>query len=183
MIFVTTCGAADNVTHGNEEKPSMIHNYNMNDCDKVDQRIAYYGFYNRRFQKRWKKIFFWIIEISVSNAFAIFKLVNADKKFTLKDFKDKLIGQLVEKASAIMPITDKEDVPRKRGRKPTKPLERLEGSKHIIARHKLARRCKWCSKPGAVKRTHYFCDGSSDKSHLCIDGRFLNYHKQSKLPD
>ena len=59
-----------NVTVKGKQKPAVIHSYNfsMNGCDRADQMVGYYGLQTRKSKKWWKKIFYWILEVTCSNA-------------------------------------------------------------------------------------------------------------------
>jgi hypothetical protein len=64
-------------------KPAVLHAYNMsmNECDRVDQSVSYYGNYDRKTVKWWKRIFYWLLEICQANAYILHSLTrNEDKK-------------------------------------------------------------------------------------------------------
>jgi len=56
------------------EKPSVIANYmkNMDGVDTADQYCVTYCFL-RRTLKWWKKLFFWFLEVSIINAYVLYK--------------------------------------------------------------------------------------------------------------
>ena len=58
------------------QKPTMVHqyNYNMNGCDRVDQYLSYYGQISRGITKWWKRIFFWLLEVTQCNAHILYQI-------------------------------------------------------------------------------------------------------------
>jgi len=55
-------------------KPKLIEEYNMNmhGVDRADQMVAYYGF-SRKTMKWWLKAFFYLFQVSLGNAYQIYK--------------------------------------------------------------------------------------------------------------
>ena len=108
-VYVTsTKGKVENVTVKGKQKPAVIHSYNfsMNGCDRADQMVGYYGLQTRKSKKWWKKIFYWILEITCSNAYILCQLSqeNERKKYKgLKIFKLRLIDELCEFAATLAP--------------------------------------------------------------------------------
>lgn len=88
-------------------KPDIIHDYNfsMNGCDRSDQMLSYYNNFNRRTVKWWKRLFMWCIEITQVNAFILHCLTRYEgsRPLSLKQFKDKLIHQLINEAATCVP--------------------------------------------------------------------------------
>ena len=79
MAWTDSCNDSITVkgkTGGTREKPSMVCDYNnfMNGCDRTDQAIGYYGLHSRRSRKWWKRFFFWALEITINNAYILFKM-------------------------------------------------------------------------------------------------------------
>ena len=54
----------------------MIHDYNlyMIGVDKLDQLMRYYSFFHKSV-KWWRKVFFWVVEVAVVNAYIIYKVL------------------------------------------------------------------------------------------------------------
>ena len=52
--------------------------------------------------KWWKRIFYWVLELSQVNAYILYSLVN-QKQCTFKNFKQQLVISLCEKASLYTP--------------------------------------------------------------------------------
>ena len=81
-------------------KPVMIHDYNiyMLGVDKLDQLMSYYGFLHKSI-RWWRKIFFWILEVAVINAYIIYKslaLQRGERPMSHLAFRRKLILSLSE---------------------------------------------------------------------------------------
>ena len=76
--------------HGETEqvlKPRCIIEYNqhMSEVDRLDQMISYYPF-TRKTMKWPKKVFFYLLEISLYNSFVLYKAKNSQTKLTLRSF-------------------------------------------------------------------------------------------------
>ena len=96
--------------HGNSEvrvqrhaqeltKPSTIWEYNkyMGGVDKCDQYLSYYTV-SRRSMKLWKKVFFWLLELCITNSMCIYFRKNPDfvKKWNShKKYEEALVHMLV----------------------------------------------------------------------------------------
>ena len=154
-------------------KPSIVHTYNqfMSGCDRADQLLQYYGHHNRRSSKWWKKIFFWILEVTMLNAYIIFKSTRERpmksyrmKSLTFLNFKKNLVTQLTEKAAR---LSGGEVVTRKKVGRPSKDsaMDKLKPGSHLVAIGTLAR-CQQCSTPQSVHRTKYFCTTCPSQPHL-----------------
>ena len=94
-------------TKADVQKPTVVHDYNLhiNGCDRMDQSLTYYGQYNRKTVKCWKKIFHWSLEVAQCNAHILFNLSRpvGTKPISLSSFKDMLIEQLIAAAAEITP--------------------------------------------------------------------------------
>ena len=181
VVVVSTKGVVGDVVvnrkGGVVSIPAVIeeYNHNMNGCDKIDQMITYYGHFQRKTKKWWKRIFHWLLGIIQVNSYIIFKLANNNAKLSLKKFQQATATQLLEKAA---PLADDAPVRRSVGRPPANPVERLESNKHLIDWVKNDRSCKVCSGPGNRKRTNFVCTGCSDRPHLHPKGCFKAYHSK-----
>lgn len=71
-------GATEEVT-----KPVAVLNYTakMGGVDRADHYCASYNF-SRKSKKWWHKIFFWILEVCIVNAYLLFNLVQEKKRAT-----------------------------------------------------------------------------------------------------
>ena len=63
-----------------QEKPTAVHTYNqnMNGVDISDQYTATYPF-TRKTIKWWRKVFFWLIDLCVTNSYAVYKEMEQDR--------------------------------------------------------------------------------------------------------
>lgn len=181
MIVVTTKGKVGDVQvsrkGGIVSIPEVVDDYNqsMNGCDKVDQMVNYYGHYQRKTTKWWKRIFYWLIEVAQINAFIIYKLSNDLPKLTLKEYKLAIVKQLLDKVA----VADDCAEPRRSvGRPSSNPLERLQGNKHLVDYVSEDRNCVVCSTTVKRKRSQYICIGCSDRPHLCAKNCFRKYHTE-----
>ena len=61
-------------------KPQVVHHYNqsMNSVDIADQCNVYYSFI-RRSKKWWRKVFFWLFEVTVVNSYTLYKIMSPQK--------------------------------------------------------------------------------------------------------
>ena len=61
-------------------KPQVVHHYNqsMNGVDIADQCNVYYSFI-RRSKKWWRKVFFWLFEVTVVNSYTLYKIMSPQK--------------------------------------------------------------------------------------------------------
>ena len=166
------------------EKPNCIVDYNkhMSGVDLLDQIIAYYPC-TRRTLKWTKKVFFYLMEISVHNSFILYKEKSTTKSFkTLYKFSMELISQLCLRPNE--QSSDDDDA----GAPPSKaprcdPEDRLRGG---FKRHEIAlfpatekkkcpqRGCRVCLKHGNRKDTRYYCLHCGVP--LCIIPCFKLYH-------
>ena len=86
--------------HGETEqimKPLCIIEYNqyMSGVDRLDQMISYYPF-TRKTMKWPKKVFFYLLEVSLWNSFVIYKAKNPQAKLNLRSFHLKVIEKLCQ---------------------------------------------------------------------------------------
>ena len=61
-------------------KPQVVHHYNqsMNKVDIADQCNVYYSFI-RRSKKWWRKVFFWLFEVTVVISYTLYKIMSPQK--------------------------------------------------------------------------------------------------------
>ena len=76
LIMVSSCGSAQLVTIAtrceNVSKLAVVNSYNhsMNGVDVADQLTVYYSFVGKT-RKWWRKIFFYLLEVSVVNSYLL----------------------------------------------------------------------------------------------------------------
>ena len=59
---------------GETQKPLVVQRYNqsMNGVDRADQNSVYYSFI-RKSRKWWRKLFFWLIEVTTVNSYILYQ--------------------------------------------------------------------------------------------------------------
>ena len=177
--------------HGETEqimKPLCIIEYNqyMSGVDRLDQMISYYPF-TRKTMKWPKKVFFYLLEVSLWNSFVIYKAKNPQAKLNLRSFHLKVIEKLCQISNYdSSSSSDDEAPPAKVPRNDS--IERLRGG---FQRHQQAvfpatdkkkfpqRRCRVCQKNGIRKDTRVFC--KKCKVPLCPKTCFSVYHSRKSF--
>ena len=161
-----------------KQKPEVIQDYNdyMDGVDRLDQLMAYYSFLHKSV-KWWRKIFFWLLEVTVVNSYIIYKeamKAKSRKSLPHKRFRKAVLNTLVEPMRTSGSTT--------RTRNPLN-LERLRPQKHILAKGVKRRDCVVCSKRdgGGRHLTMYFCDNCRSKPSMCPAGCFTKYHTCKKF--
>ncbi|GFO32328.1 PiggyBac transposable element-derived protein 4 [Plakobranchus ocellatus] len=161
-------------------KPSCIDHYNqcMNGCDRADQQIQYYGLQKRKSYKWWKKIFHFLIEITIVNSSIIFNHLQSaqqnQKKIPLACYKDLLIQQLMDATAEDTQRT--REVPL-----PVAVAQRLAPETHFQETMQVDRNCRVCSTPQKRKRTRTVCSVCPGKPYLCKKDCFRIWHTRQNL--
>ena len=77
-----------NPTRAAVNKPVLVHSYNqsMSGVDFADQFSAYYKFV-RRTLKWWRKLMFWLLEVSIVNSYLLYKRVHRGRCLSHIDFR------------------------------------------------------------------------------------------------
>ena len=143
--------------------------------DRLDQKMAYYSFLHKSV-KWWRKVFFWLLEVTVINGYIVYKeaMKNKGKKFVPQMmFRKMILNSLAEPMRTSTATT--------RTRNPLN-LERLRPQKHTLAKGKMRRDCVVCSKRDGSGRhlTVYYCHSCHDKPSMCPAGCFTKYHTKRK---
>lgn len=159
---------------GNEKmKPEMIQDYNLNmlGVDKLDQLMSYYSFLHKTV-KWWRKVFFWLLEVAVINAYIIYKMLavqRGEKPMTHLAFRRHLVLSLSEPIRSSV-------VPRRRsGTRVSDSVERLRPTQHFLQKGVKRRDCVVCSnrEEGGVRHlTQYYCGTCSEQPAMCPSGCF-----------
>ena len=81
------------------QKPKMIEEYNsyMGGVDKSDQLLSYYGF-DHRSVKWWKRVAFHLLDLSIVNAYVMYRQSKQEHYLTHEQFRIKLSKDLLLKA-------------------------------------------------------------------------------------
>jgi len=77
------------------KKPEIVSNYNASKfgIDKLDQVLAYYSF-DRKTNKWWKNIFFYVLDVSLSNACVIYRQSHRNTSYL--NFRIEVIRGLLQ---------------------------------------------------------------------------------------
>ena len=102
-ILISSMSSAETVAihrrHSSQpivDKPVVAHqyNHNMNGVDKADQNSVYNHF-TCRSAKWWRKLFFWLLEVSIVNSYLLFKQLSPTTVPHLH-FRRKVVEGLME---------------------------------------------------------------------------------------
>ena len=161
-------------------KPQVVHHYNqsMNGVDIADQCCVYYSFI-RKSKKWWRKVFFWLLEVTVVNSYTLHKIVSP-QKLTHLEYRQRTLEALAMRHICSAPPRPGPGRPRKRPRQSSSgDPERLNGRPHFLAKRQ-SRECVVCSDPasGERHRTLYYCKTCSSQPSLCPDTCFELYHTE-----
>ena len=164
-----------------KDKPLVVADYNqyMLGVDKLDQLTSYYSFLHRSV-KWWRKVFFWLLEVSVVNSYVIYK-EGCEKRGVKQLTHINHCRALVEKLSEVIRINRKDEL----GVRSYISLERLQPIRHFIKKG-IKRRdgCVVCSsrqQGGTRHLTPYFCETCSLQPALCPGECSKIYHIQNHL--
>ncbi|XP_054718570.1 piggyBac transposable element-derived protein 4-like [Uloborus diversus] len=149
---------------GNNSKPEIIKDYNenMGFVDLSDRMANSYTF-GRRSLKWTKKLFFHLLDLSVLNAYILYKLNHPQEKH--KDFRMKLIRQMIAANGSKL----EKKVER------VNKFPRLDMMSHWSSDEKKRRRCGMCAKKNIQKRSTIVCKACNVA--LCVDQNcFEEYH-------
>ncbi|XP_035824731.1 piggyBac transposable element-derived protein 4-like [Aplysia californica] len=156
---------------GEASKPAMVVEYNqaMNGFDAADQNISYYGVHECRSKKWWKKIIFWLLEITQVNAHILYTLAHPnDKRVELRKFKSTLVEEMEFNITLNNNVDPAKSVSCERFVTSKMPLIHYDGRDG---------NCVACSGPGGGrKRTVFVCSGRSDRPFLHPKNCFYKYH-------
>lgn len=159
-------------------KPTMICKYNqsMGGVDIADQYISSYAF-TRKSVKWWRKVFFWLLETAIVNAYLLYNMNQGQGKERQRKFRKDLVRGLVGNVRNS----------KKRGRpSDIQDDERLNGKLHVLDILPYAKDCCVCSDRGVGgtrKRTKYCCKTCTSNPVMCVEKCFEKYHTSKKLKD
>lgn len=156
-------------------KPDIVLDYtqHMGAVDRSEHFISSYKFL-RKARKSYRKMFFWLLEVSIINSYLLYKNVQEAKgkiPTTHFEFRYSLVNSLVKEKVA-QPQPNK-----KMGRQPQGPPEqRLDGKQHFLGRRPRGTRCVVCYKHGIRRESIYFCKTCSNTPNLHPEDCFEAYH-------
>ena len=138
--------------------------------DKIDQMMSYYSFV-RKSIKWWRKVFFWLLDMSVVNSFIIYRHIISGRSNTQLqeahlNFRRSIIDDLVKPLVTISPPP-----------RITNTLQRLNSRPHFPKKMTKRRDCVVCSDRDIQRHlTQFICETCEDQPALCPDNCFKRYH-------
>lgn len=179
VVVVSTACSAEMVTVSNTEKPSAvnIYNHNMNGVDIADQYCISYPF-TRKTLKWWRKVFFWLLDLCVTNSYALYReQEQSPKPKPHLTYRRMIVEALASRYMSTAPPRRQVGRPRKRCHPESGTLERLSGKLHLLGKRE-QRRCVVCGVSGSGERHRsiYYCKTCPDNPTLCPVGCFERYH-------
>ena len=185
VIMVSTEASAEMVTVQSSNshippttKPAAVntYNHNMNGVDMADQLGVYYSF-QRKTVKWWRKLVFWLLEVTVVNSYNVYR-TTVTIPTTHLNYRRLLVESLAGRVITTAPPRPLVGRPRKRSHPDTPDPERLNRQLHLIARWDRQRDCIVCSRQSAGERRHTYYYGKTCKDNptLYPDTCFKHYH-------
>ena len=155
-------------------KPECVHDYNnsMNGVDRSDQYSVSYPFV-RKTRKWWRKLFFYLLEVSVVNSYIIYREVT-QKKITHLQFRRSIVESL-----AVEYLQQQESRRISVGRPLSQPLPiRLDKKLHLLEQRESRKECVVCSdrRSGSRHTTTFFCKTCPDQPTLHPTVCFERFH-------
>eukprot|EP00102_Acyrthosiphon_pisum_P020738 XP_016657948.1 PREDICTED: piggyBac transposable element-derived protein 4-like [Acyrthosiphon pisum] len=157
--------------------PLAVTNYNthMGYVDYADMLKSYYEI-DRKSHKWWHRIFFHFLDVSVVNAFILFRESSQGSTLNIKQFRLAVVAGLVG-----LPSTSskgRKQLPKKINLfKPKIPIEQRFSNVGHPPQSCSSRRCNNCSTKGKPHRTKWEC--MSCKIGLCLTNEkncFISFH-------
>lgn len=153
LIILSSEGSAKSVlvqscaTHRTSYKPAVVDDYNksMNGVDRADQYTVYYAFV-RKSRKWWRKLYFWLYEVTTVNSYILYKL-SVPSPVTHLQFRQSVVNALASRYISTAP-------PRPRpGHPPKRSLcdpERANTHQQHYLEKRAQRECVVCRKMAAI---------------------------------
>ena len=164
------------------EKPVVVDRYNhsMNGVDRADQNSVYYPFI-RKTRKWWRKLFFWLFEVTVVNSYILYHIHTTQlqaRPLTHLQFRRRLVDALAARHIQAAPPRRRPGRPRRQQLpSSSEDSQRLNGRLHILEKRIRAQDCTVCSSRDTKRhRTHFFCKTCSNNPTLCPTPCFELYH-------
>ena len=181
-IHTSQCVVVKNKRGDMVVKPQLIVDYikKMGGVDLTDQLQQYYGIF-RKTNKYWRKLYFYLLNILVCNAFVLHKQFGVNKTLTQYDFRMEIVLALLGEADDV-------PFPTHRGRKSLVAPARRLTERHFpsaipavaTAKRKPRRDCVACNASKSDRQG--FVRGQSSfeclecQVTLCVPDCFREYH-------
>ena len=157
LIMLSSSGSAKSVAVTTRRgtrvsKPAVVntYNYSMNGVDVADQLTVFYSFI-RKTRKWWRKLFFYLMEVSTVNSYLLYKQTVIQPRNHL-GYRRAVVEQMANLSTQEAPTRPGPGAPR---RAATHDLpQRLNGKLHFIGRSPKDRDCVVCSERGTTQRRH-----------------------------
>ena len=151
-------GRIDHVSKQPIKRPGCIHKYNafMGGVDRSDQMLKYEGL-RRRHIKWWKKVFFHVLSLTVSNACILYNSLQARPKRS-HVLRRQLVGELVKKGADAICVEQTRGRPRAAG-----------NVARLVGRH-FPRKIKPTGTKKNISRACVVCN-PAERKLACQDGR------------
>jgi hypothetical protein len=167
--------------------PEAVREYTkrMGGVDRLDERRGRYSI-SRRSRRWWLRIFYFVVDCAIVNAFVLFKSVHPELPITMLQFREQLFLQLVAGYSSRKRRTalvggayvrrrrKHEALPHKKLGVPDEIRLRSVGV-HWPEKSGTFRRCRLCSTRQNNKRSRIIC--STCGVALCITPCFADFHQ------
>ena len=180
VILVSSGCSARPVTlatrHESVSKPAVVNAYShsMNGVDIADQLTVFYSFV-RRTRKWWRKVFFYLLEVSIVNSYLLYRQKVANPQNHLR-YRRAIVEQLATLFIQQAPPRVGPGAPRRAHPDNSLP-QRLDRKQHFIKKASTDRDCVVCSsRDNNRHRTVYYCNTCISHPHLCPDTCFEKYH-------
>ena len=147
-------------------KPVEIRDYNgsMGGVDRADQLMAYYCI-PRKTIMWYKKVVFYLLDVSILNASILYNMNNVNNKMNLKTFRESIIRSWAKQEEVKSPEQTSSDF---------HYLQTIPTT--CQKRKRVSLRCKNCYKNGRRKETVYQCAACKDNPALCVVDCFKEWH-------
>lgn len=154
--------------------PQIVKDYNnnMGHVDKADMLKSTYAI-DRKSKKWWPRIFWHFVDVTIVNAFIIYKQLYSERSLELKEFRlavaNGLIGAVRYKKKGRKTVVNKKI-------KPNIPIStRTSQAIHMLLYTNTCRRCAYCYGKKVYNRTNVIC--KSCNVPLCINTNcFFKFH-------
>jgi hypothetical protein len=141
------------------------YNHNKGHVDGVDQMRQYYGL-ERRVQRTWPSLAWWLIDMCIVNAYALWSVDTRTHEGQLS-FREQLLHQIAAQFPSSLTHVEPTVIPHG-------GVQRLG---HWPKQTGEERDCRVCSKrPAHRVRSEVVCEVCG--VHLCIDPCFKRYHEE-----
>ena len=141
----------------------------------------YYPFI-RKTRKWWRKLFFWLLEVTVVNSYILYQLHTTQlqtRPITHLQFRRRPVGALASRHIQAAPPRPRPGRPRKRHHLSgdNGDPERLNGMLHVLDKGDRGHDCVVCSNRDRKRhRSNFFCKTCSSHPTLCPAPCFEHYH-------